>query len=186
MANSTFIQIPMDVTNPLELRRFLDKLVEQLDVAFGNRGDGALVPDLTLIEVIEIVNEHEGRLDTHDGILNNHESRITALEDNVQDLLDGEPIITVVDDTVAGPITETILCNCISKDIDITLPNPSESFSSNRSKIVSISKIDGTDNIVTILPFGSESICGESSADLLAESEVINLITNGTDWYLGA
>ncbi len=41
--NSTFIQLPSDVTNPMELRRFLDKLVEQLDVAFGNRGDGSFV-----------------------------------------------------------------------------------------------------------------------------------------------
>lgn len=40
MTNSTFIQIPNDVTDPLSLKRFLSKLVLQLDIAFSNRGSG--------------------------------------------------------------------------------------------------------------------------------------------------
>lgn len=43
MAGSTFIQVPHDVNDTMSLKRFLQKLVEQLDVAFGNRGDTAFI-----------------------------------------------------------------------------------------------------------------------------------------------
>ena len=43
MAGSTFIQVPQNIEEPQQMRRFLDKLVQQLDVAFGNRGDEAFV-----------------------------------------------------------------------------------------------------------------------------------------------
>jgi len=42
MNNSTFIQVPSDVTNPVELSRFLHRLIEILDTAYGNRGDTPL------------------------------------------------------------------------------------------------------------------------------------------------
>lgn len=38
MVGSTFIQVPHDVVDAISLKRFLVKLVEQLDIAFGNRG----------------------------------------------------------------------------------------------------------------------------------------------------
>lgn len=43
MAGSSFIQLPSNVDDSIQLRRFLDKLVQQLDIAFGNRGDNAFV-----------------------------------------------------------------------------------------------------------------------------------------------
>lgn len=69
MANnqSTFIQLPMDVLDPMELRRFLDKLVQQLDVVFGNRGveaDGGTTISLEAIK----------------SLLNNIDSRLSSLE----------------------------------------------------------------------------------------------------------
>ena len=42
MADNSFIAVPPDATdNPIALRRFLLRLIEQLDVAFGNRGTDA-------------------------------------------------------------------------------------------------------------------------------------------------
>jgi len=38
----TFIQLPQDITDPSQLRMFLSRLVELLDIAFGNRGDNSL------------------------------------------------------------------------------------------------------------------------------------------------
>lgn len=35
--NNTFIQVPNDVGDPIALHRFLSRLVEQVDVAFGER-----------------------------------------------------------------------------------------------------------------------------------------------------
>ena len=39
ISRNTFITVPQDVSNPLELHRFLSRLIEQLDVAFGERAD---------------------------------------------------------------------------------------------------------------------------------------------------
>jgi hypothetical protein len=47
MVGSTFIQVPHDVNDATSLKRFLQKLVEQLDIAFGNRGDAAFVTSST-------------------------------------------------------------------------------------------------------------------------------------------
>lgn len=44
MANSTFIQVPPNVTDATALKRFLEKLVLQLDIAFGNRGTESFTP----------------------------------------------------------------------------------------------------------------------------------------------
>ena len=42
MADDSFIAVPPNVsTDPVALRRFLLRLIEQLDVAFGNRGSSA-------------------------------------------------------------------------------------------------------------------------------------------------
>ena len=38
MAGNTFIQVPNDITSPIILKRFLGKLILELDKAFGNRG----------------------------------------------------------------------------------------------------------------------------------------------------
>lgn len=57
MAGSTFMQIPSDVTDPRSLRRFLDKLVQQLDVAFGNRGDGAFTTEQNFLEGVATIDD---------------------------------------------------------------------------------------------------------------------------------
>lgn len=38
MAGNTFIQIPLNITDEDTLKRFLNKLIQELDIAFGNRG----------------------------------------------------------------------------------------------------------------------------------------------------
>jgi len=59
MANNqnTFIQLPMDVTNPVELRRFLDKLVQQVDVAFGHRGSSGFATETSINKGITSIQE---------------------------------------------------------------------------------------------------------------------------------
>lgn len=177
--NSTFIQLPRDVTNPLELRRFLDKLVEQVDIAFGNRGDNAFATDISLVEIATILNNHETRILSLEDI-------IPGLVSDVRTLKDGELVVKTLMDLTLGTLTETVLCDCINNSITITLPPAANIFNNSRSKTISIAKIDITDNIVNIIPSGSELILGESSVDLIKDSEIINLITDGTNWYLGA
>lgn len=66
MANkqSTFIQLPADVSNPMELRRFLDKLIQQLDTAFGNRGNNAFVSGQNFLSGVTTLQELITRLQT--------------------------------------------------------------------------------------------------------------------------
>jgi hypothetical protein len=46
--SSSKIQVPVNVTDPLVLRRFLSTLVEQLDIAFGYRGNTPFVATQSL------------------------------------------------------------------------------------------------------------------------------------------
>lgn len=52
MANQSFQSVPPNVEDPVVLRRFLARLLEQLDIAFGNRGgmDSSYVEQRALIE----------------------------------------------------------------------------------------------------------------------------------------
>ena len=90
--------------------------------------------------------------------------------------------------TESGTITphsQTILCDATGGDIVIKLPSPTASYSNKRSIKISISRIDNTINTVTIIPNDTELILGEAS-QYLDSGDVINLITNNTNWYLGA
>lgn len=83
-------------------------------------------------------------------------------------------------------IDQNLLCDASAGNLNITLPNPSLYFNStlSTSKKIAITKIDISSNIINILPFGSELIVGESSQDLQLDGEVLNFITDGTNWYL--
>ena len=105
----------------------------------------------------------------------------TAIFDETRDL-----ITTVTTNTALTAKNQVILCNATSGAINITLPDPTLSFGSNRSFEIAVHKIDTTANIITILPFGSELIVGEASQTLELDGEVLNFITNNTNWYLKA
>lgn len=64
MAGNTFIAIPPNIADPVNLKRFLNLLVEKLDVAFGNRGtspfanEKAISKQITTIsDLIDAINE---------------------------------------------------------------------------------------------------------------------------------
>lgn len=79
-----------------------------------------------------------------------------------------------------------VLCNATSGAITITLPNPSTCYdSTNLASIVyNVSKIDSSANAVTIAPYASETIGGDTSFVLAYQNEVLTLVTNGTNWYI--
>jgi len=81
---------------------------------------------------------------------------------------------------------QTIIADATSGVINITLPNPALSHINNRSYKIGVTKSDVTTNRVNILPYGSELVVGEASQFLDVDGEVLNFITDGTNWYLGA
>ena len=52
MVGNTFIQVPNNIENSLTLKRFLSKLVLELDVAFGNRGNNSFTTNSSLSSVL--------------------------------------------------------------------------------------------------------------------------------------
>jgi len=81
---------------------------------------------------------------------------------------------------------QTIIADAAAGVINITLPNPALSLINNRSYKIGVTKKDISTNKVNILPFGTELVVGETLQFLDVDGEVLNFITDGTNWYLGA
>jgi len=95
----------------------------------------------------------------------------------------------IVSKTIDYSVTvesQTILCDASSNDIIITLPNTSQSLISNKSISVGVSKIDTSNNEISIVGSGGALVAGEASQRLYYQNEVLNFVTDGTNWWLGA
>ena len=148
--------------------------------------------------VIEFVNNiQEGAGLNNDGTYSPHElSNYIALAtslNNADLLLDTaiyeytrELITNVSGDATLLAKAQTVLVDASTGPVTITMPFPEECFNGNRSLRFAVHKIDSSSNAVTILPSGSALIVGEASQDLQLEGEILNFITDGTNWYLGA
>lgn len=84
------------------------------------------------------------------------------------------------------PTSQIVLADATSGVINVTLPPPIDCFNGGRSFKLAIHKIDASTNAVNILPNASELIVNEATQLLLYEGEILNFITDGTNWYLGA
>ena len=97
-----------------------------------------------------------------------------------------EAVSSTTGDTSLLPQAQTILVDASGGPVDIVMPNPAECFENNRSLRFAVHKIDSTTNAVNILPYNTELIVNEASQYIDLEGEILNLITNNTNWYLGA
>ncbi|RKY53161.1 MAG: hypothetical protein DRP93_07020 [Candidatus Neomarinimicrobiota bacterium] len=86
MPNESIIAVPIDVAEPVQLRRFINKLVEELDLVLGYRGQNKYVAssdligaDLTLATLASGLASLEEYLETLTGTLTTAES---SIEDN--------------------------------------------------------------------------------------------------------
>lgn len=111
--------------------------------------------------------------------LDDHETRLTVLES-------GDSVSVVTTTLNISILPGITLVDATIGDRVITLPNPSIAFVSGKSFSFAISKIDDTENIVTIQSFNNELILGYTNITLKSQNDIVNLITNGTNWYLGA
>ena len=91
----TFIAVPEDLEDPIIVKRFLDKLIEQLDIAFNNRGDGgfvtgqALSDTASLPEIINKINNLKEEFVTKiDGLFTN-----TARYNNIYEIVGETDIV---------------------------------------------------------------------------------------------
>jgi len=80
-------------------------------------------------------------------------------------------------------VSQNVLINAADGDIDIILPNPEGCLIRGRSYIIGITRTDTNENtVVNIISYSGELILNEESQTLLSY-EVINLITDGKNWY---
>lgn len=85
---------------------------------------------------------------------------------------------SVSTNTTLTNLNDVVLVNATSAAIDITLPTPSD------GKLFYIKKTDGSANLVNILPSSSETIDGESRNVLLSQYDCIELVSDGTNWWV--
>ena len=112
---------------------------------------------------------------------------LTILQNDVGKLKNGEHKVRVISMTSSGSISIVsglVLCDATAGNIIVTMPDLSTVYSSGYSRYFSISKIDDTSNTVTIVPHSTGTIVGEGYFTLVAQNEIISLVTNGTNWYL--
>lgn len=138
----------------------------QVGAGLEDDGDYAVPIGTNYIDLTTTLSDADSTLDT-------------ALYDNVRELITPASVSIGL-----MAISQTVLCDATSGAINITLPSPASCFSNNRSLKIGISKIDTTSNIVTILPSATELIVGEISQSINSEGDILNFITDGTNWYL--
>jgi hypothetical protein len=72
------------------------------------------------------------------------------------------------------------LADATSAPITVSLPDALPS----KGKTVNVSKVDTSTNIVTLDGNGVQTIAGDLTQDLLSDGEVINIISDGSNWQL--
>jgi hypothetical protein len=95
--SSSKIQIPVNISDPLVLRRFLSTLVEQLDVAFGYRGSTPFVSEQSLTATqgnVTVINANLIKL---------NQDLVSALS-NVDAIIRAEALVTLA---AANTYTDT-------------------------------------------------------------------------------
>ena len=93
-------------------------------------------------------------------------------------------VISTSTSITLGEYNQSVLVDATSGTVNITMPNPANCFSDSSSYKFGITKIDATANAVNILPYAGETIAGSAGEFLDLQSEVLNFITNGVNWYL--
>lgn len=88
-------------------------------------------------------------------------------------------ITTVTSDTTLSSIS-TVLVNAASAPVTITLP----AAAGYANQMYQIKKIDSTANIVTVDGNGSETIDGDLTALIAFQNSAMDIISNGTAWYI--
>ncbi len=142
----------------------LQKEIDDTQTGAGLGTDGEYSPDTTahyITEALSLFNADQ-KLDT---MLYNTIKRIVNVSSNY--FAEVGNYVLLVDASVGTVI--------------VTMPDPVEAI----GKTISVCKVDNSANTVTISPNFIELIAGETSQTLLYDGEVLELVSDGTNWYLG-
>jgi hypothetical protein len=85
---------------------------------------------------------------------------------------------TVTTSTTLDPLDQIIYADATSGNITLTLP----SARGNQGTSFKIKKIDSSDNLVTVVPFGTETIEGDTSFIHAVQYAGVTVVSNGSNW----
>lgn len=179
MANNTFIQVPYDVTDSISLKRFLNKLILELDIAFSNRGNSGFTNMTSLEDLNAAVRSLSSSLVAVRALAASNELLINSLNTRVGNLEAGNIVVTITADYTATGESTKIICDSLT-EISVTLPDPADFLSSSRNMTITTKNT----GVVNILPFDAELVAGEPSQSLIAPNKSLTFFTDGVDWYV--
>lgn len=159
--------LPADVT-------LLKRLAEENDIAVGLADAKAVEAFSKIAELLKYVESLD--IDTGTALAKSNQS--IALINSLFDLRQKVISITANYSVLIG--NYSILSDSTAGNIVVTLPLASQA----ESLIIGVTKTDTTANTVTMQRSGTDLIVGEISQSLLVDGEVINVISDGTNWQL--
>ena len=139
------------------------------------------LPTIPLVRYLEQLSSN------NNNIYSEFNKIINQVNQNIEDIENlQEKQVFITSDTDLEEITQIVFADCTDGEVNIKLPKPTNMIIDNISNSVSISKIDTSSNKAIILPYDSELIVNEASQELVLNGEILNFITDGTNWYLKA
>lgn len=100
--------------------------------------------------------------------------------DGLKYRFDNFKVRTVIADTTADTDDDVILCDASAGVVTVNLYQSALAVST-----IKIKKIDSSVNDVVIVPYGAETIDGNSSLILAVQNAQVELTSNGANWYGG-
>ena len=132
------------------------------------------------------LNRNMGRSKAKAALALNNETE-TVLGGRISKLENGDAKVPVLTKTANYQLLTTdrvLFGDATVGTFSFTLPDPASANPNGYSVPLSIGKIDSSANVVSILPFASETIGGDATFDLVVQNEILSLVSNGTNWFL--
>jgi len=85
--------------------------------------------------------------------------------------------VRVMKDASVGLASRTILVEALARDVSVMLPGSEIGYP------VTVKRLDGSANTVTIYPVGSATIDGAASLALTVQYQTVVLLSDGTNWH---
>lgn len=151
------------------------------------------VPDLHLVvanvKVLSLINGGAIKIpiapntsaSTHDILTINTDGTIGKVTSDLK-----QPITnnSVTADLLLTVNHHTLLVDCTTGNITISLPTATSAYVNGKGRIYIIKRRDNSGNTITIDPNGTETIDGATTKTLTTQWEVIRIQSNSANWYI--
>lgn len=107
------------------------------------------------------------------------EAFVNLVRDNIEHL--SKPPVTSIDgDYTATDLDSTVVADATGGNITVTLPQAMTV----QGMILTVKKVDGSGNTVTVDGYSSETIDGATTKVLSSQYEAITIHSSGSEWFV--